>query len=142
MGAILVHYHEVGLKGRNRPLFIGRLARNLAEATRGLGVRRIEKLTGRLLAVLEPWADRARILERVGSVFGVANYSLARRLPLDAGAIREAGAELLAPKTFRTFRVETRRAFKGLPIRSQDLDREVGSYIQARRHIPVDLTAP
>ena len=42
--AVVVHYHEISLKGGNRPLFLRRLAGNLRQATTGCGVRVIRRL--------------------------------------------------------------------------------------------------
>ena len=38
MRAIVVHYKELSLKGRNRPWFVQLLTRNIKEALAGLGV--------------------------------------------------------------------------------------------------------
>ncbi|MBI3621865.1 MAG: tRNA 4-thiouridine(8) synthase ThiI, partial [Nitrospirae bacterium] len=41
---IVVHYHELALKGRNRPRFVARLVANLRRVTKGLGVAGIRAL--------------------------------------------------------------------------------------------------
>jgi adenylyl- and sulfurtransferase ThiI len=41
-----VHYHEIGLKGRNRSDFERRLEFNLPRAVRGLGTGRVRRITG------------------------------------------------------------------------------------------------
>ncbi|MGH7166679.1 MAG: hypothetical protein ACREIS_14265, partial [Nitrospiraceae bacterium] len=38
MRCAVVHYHELALKGRNRPYFEHRLARHIRLALRGLGI--------------------------------------------------------------------------------------------------------
>jgi thiamine biosynthesis protein ThiI len=45
----VVHYHEIALKGRNRPLFVARLVKNIETATSDLPVSRVVPLTGRVL---------------------------------------------------------------------------------------------
>ena len=52
MRCVIVHYHELALKGRNRPFFERRLVRNLREALRGLQVQRVEALPGRIRVTL------------------------------------------------------------------------------------------
>ena len=47
--AIVAHYHEVGLKGRNRDFFENALKRNLKRALRGTGYRRVRLLFGRII---------------------------------------------------------------------------------------------
>ena len=38
---VLVRFHEIGLKGKNQPMFVRRLVENLERATAGLGVERV-----------------------------------------------------------------------------------------------------
>ena len=45
----LVHYHELGLKRGNRPLFLRHLARNLRRATSDLGPLTLRQVSGRVL---------------------------------------------------------------------------------------------
>ena len=140
--AILVHYQELALKGRNRPWFIDRLLRNLREATRGLGVTEVRALMGRIEIVLADGADLETIRRRASRLFGIANFALAERVPADVAAIEEAAirhTEGLAPTTFR---VAAARADKRFPIPSPELERLVGSRIQDVRGWPVDLDAP
>ena len=46
---IVVHYHELWLKGRNRRFFLGKLFTALRQALQGIPVERIEQ-PGRLIA--------------------------------------------------------------------------------------------
>ena len=43
---VLVHYHEIALKGENRRFFEKRLQRNISRATRAHQVTRVERITG------------------------------------------------------------------------------------------------
>ena len=47
MNAIVVHYKELALKGKNRPWFIQLLVRHLKVALSGLHVRSIRSIMGR-----------------------------------------------------------------------------------------------
>ena len=49
---ILVHYHEIGLKGRNRGVFEKRLQKNLEALLGAYPVVTIHRLSGRLLVFL------------------------------------------------------------------------------------------
>ena len=55
---IVVHYHEVWLKGRNRRFFLGKLFTALRQALEGIPVRRIEQPGDRFLVRL---GDGARV---------------------------------------------------------------------------------
>ena len=52
MKSLIVHYQEIALKGKNRPWFVTRLVHNLRAATRGIGVREVRALMGRIEIVL------------------------------------------------------------------------------------------
>jgi thiamine biosynthesis protein ThiI len=150
MKSVIVHYQEIALKGRNRPWFIGRLVRNLREATADLDVSTVRALMGRVEIVLGPTADWTTVRARVASVFGIANFSRAGRVrfePADPpAAIFDAiareilgDASSLAPASFR---VSARRADKRFPVPSPEIEREVGGRIKQVTGWPVNLSAP
>src|SRR5919108_753241 len=111
---VLVHYHEIALKGKNRPMFVRRLGENLRAATQGLGVREIRRLTGRLVLILTPAAVVEEIRRQVAQVPGIVNFALAYRTRLHLEILKEAILQALAGQSFRTFRVQTKRAFKAV----------------------------
>src|SRR5690349_9037748 len=90
--SVIVHYQEIALKGRNRPWFIARLARNIRAAVKGLDVAAVHVLMGRIELELGPSAAWEEVRERLSTVFGIANFSKAGRAPLDVEAI---AAEIL-----------------------------------------------
>jgi thiamine biosynthesis protein ThiI len=145
----VLRYHEIALKGRNRPFFVRQLAEHVAKVTAGLPVGPVGRASARLVLPLrEPdaWpAVRAR-LERV---FGLANLSLAHELPLRAGATPEAAlvpiADLalarLEGQTVPSFRVLTKRCDKQFPLTSPEISRLIGGRIKEATGAPVDLRA-
>ena len=88
MNSIVVHYKELALKGRNRPWFIQLLVRNLRKALTGLDVRRVRSVMGRIEIELGEAAASTEIRDRIGRVFGIANFSYAGRAPHDFDATR------------------------------------------------------
>jgi thiamine biosynthesis protein ThiI len=142
MKSIVVHYQEIALKGNNRPWFIARLARNLREATRDVGVREVRVLMGRIEVALEDSVDWSAVRDRIARVFGVANFAQAGRAPLDVDAIAQAILDDLGDREARTFRVSARRADKRFPLTSPQIEREVGGRIKAAKGWPVDLDDP
>jgi len=148
MDSVIVHYQEIALKGRNRPWFIDRLAAGLRDATADLDVTRVRPLMGRIEVELGPAAEWSVVRERLGRVFGVANFARARSTGREieeiAGAILRhldepdaAGADRVA-----SFRVRASRADKTYPLTSPQVEREVGGRIKAARGWRVDLDAP
>jgi thiamine biosynthesis protein ThiI len=139
---VLVRYHEIALKGGNRPFFLDKLSRNLARATSDIPGTGVRRLAGRIsLEVPDdvPW-DRVR--ERVGSVFGVANFSRIHQAPPDAAALEEAVLRELRGRSFGSFRVTTRRGWKGFALRSGDIDRALGAAVNRATGVRVDLERP
>jgi len=142
MRCVMIHYNEIGLKGKNQPLFLRRLEANLLRATAGTGVRRVEGRSGRMVLLLSHDADREAIRERLRSVFGIANFALAERVEPDMAALKEAVGKALEDRTFRSFKVAARRAFKQFPLTSEDINRELGAFVKEQTQAAVDLEHP
>jgi tRNA uracil 4-sulfurtransferase len=139
---VLVHYHEIALKGKNRPMFVRRLADNLRLATQGLGVKEIRRLTGRVVLMLAPDAAVPAIRQQVASVPGIANFAFAYRTPLQLDILKPALVRALARRTFRSFAVQTKRGYKAFPLTSPEINRDVGHYLQTHFGAAVDLEHP
>jgi tRNA uracil 4-sulfurtransferase len=142
MNAIVVHYKELALKGRNRPWFIQLLVRNLKEAVKNVGARSVRSVMGRIEIDLSPSADRQEIALRLSRMFGVANFSFAGRGPHDFDALAEAILGGVGDRQPRSFRVSARRADKRLPFTSPQLEGEVGGRIKDATGWAVDLDEP
>jgi thiamine biosynthesis protein ThiI len=138
----VVHYHEISLKGGNRPLFLRRLEANLTRATVGCGVRRVRRLPGRVVLDLAPEADPASVRSRLGTVFGIANLGLGVAVPPTLQAVQEATLALLEGRTFESFQIRARRTFKVFPMTSEAVNRALGALVLARFSTRVDLTHP
>jgi thiamine biosynthesis protein ThiI len=139
MTSIVVHYQEIALKGKNRPWFLSRLARNLRAAVADLDVREVRPLMGRIEIVLGPGATRDEVGERIRRTFGVANFSYAARTQPDLEMLSNEILRDLEGRTCESFRVSVRRADKRFPMTSPQVEREVGGRIKAARGWKVDL---
>lgn len=142
MRCVVIHYNEIGLKGKNQPLFLRRLETNLLRATGGAGVRRVEQRSGRMLLHLSRDADWEIIRERVRDVFGIANFALAQRVEPEMSALKAAVAKALEGRSVSTFKVATRRAYKQFPLTSEDINRELGTFVREQTGASVDLDQP
>ena len=138
----LVHYHELGLKRGNRPLFLRHLARNLRRATADLGPMTLRQVSGRVLLDLENHPDPAAVRDRVQRVFGVSSFALAYRVASTVEAMKSIIGWLVEGKTFASFRITARRAFKTYPMTSVELNRELGAFVLERVATRVDLRHP
>jgi thiamine biosynthesis protein ThiI len=134
---LTLHYHELALKGANRPRFVRALVQNARRALGRLGPCRAEATGGRVL--VETGADPAAALACALEIPGVAHVMPVVRLPRDLDAVGAAAiAEIrrLAPASFR---VSTRRSDKSFPLSSVDIDRQVGAMVHEALGIPVRL---
>jgi thiamine biosynthesis protein ThiI len=139
---VVVHYHEISLKGGNRPLFLRRLADNLRHATTGCGVRAVRRLPGRLVLDLAPDADHPALRARIATVFGVANFAPGLAMPPRLDAVKDAILALLAGRQFESFRITARRTFKVFPMSSEDVNRELGAFVLKHFSTRVNLGQP
>ena len=79
----LMRYHEIVLKGRNRPYFVRRLADHVARLVADLPVGAVDRASSRLLLPVHDVACWPELRSRLGRVFGLANFALAVEVPLD-----------------------------------------------------------
>lgn len=140
--AVIVHYHEIGLKRGNRPLFLRHLARNLKRATADLGPVRLRQLSGRILLDLEGHPRPEAVRDRAAHVCGVASVGLAFAVPSTVEAMREATAAAIEGRRFASFRITAHRAFKTYPMTSVELNRDLGAFVLSRVATRVDLKNP
>ena len=138
----LVHYHELGLKRGNRPLFLRHLGRNLRRATSDLGPLTLRQVSGRVLLDLENHPDPSAVRDRVQRVFGVSSFAIAYRVASTVEAMKSIIAWLVEGQTFASFRITARRAFKTYPMTSVELNRELGAFVLERVASRVDLRHP
>ncbi len=142
MRSVVVHYQEIALKGKNRPWFIARLVQNVRLATADLDIQAVRPLMGRLEIVLGPSATYEQVRGRLLRVFGVANFSRAARAPLDIDVIASSILADLGDTETPSFRVTVKRADKRFPMKSPEVEREVGGRIKLAKGWHVDLDRP
>jgi thiamine biosynthesis protein ThiI len=144
---IVVHYHELWLKGGNRSFFLGKLLLALRRTLEGLPVTRIVQPGDRILIELGDGAALDEAVERVRKVLGVAYCAVARPVERDFDAICRAAWEEVRPAQFATFAVRAKRSDKTFPICVGELEPRVGAYLldrlhEAGRSVRVNLDEP
>ena len=95
MHSALVRYHEIALKRGNRAYFVEHLKRNLSTALRGMGLKEIRNASGRLLLNFNHDVPPDELTDRLGRVFGIANFSLVERTENDMAVLRARVLEAL-----------------------------------------------
>lgn len=142
MDSVLIRYHEIALKKGNRAYFTELLKRNVISAVKDLGVKDIRSLPARLLLTLKSDIDQATAVERIGAVFGVANFSLVERTARDVDALRERILDSLVGARFESFRIDTQRGDKTFPLTSPEINRVLGAAVKEKSGARVDLGNP
>ena len=123
----LVHYHEIGLKGKNRSIFERQLITNLKRALKGRSAH-VERLAGYVRVSFEDGGMPEDIPGMVAAVPGVARVSVAWRCARDPEEYNAAAIESLrACRGCESFKVHGRRSNTDYPIHSIELNRQVGA---------------
>jgi thiamine biosynthesis protein ThiI len=141
---VAVRYHEIALKGRNRPFFVEKLAANLRRATSDLERVSVHNLSGRLLLEAPDGVAWETLRERVETVFGIANFSRVYQAPAepDLAELTRTAVAMVAQRQPRSFCVRARRSDKSFPRTSVQIERELGAEIHTATGTPVDLEEP
>jgi len=140
MDSVLIRYHEIALKKGNRRYFIELLKRNLISAVKDLGIKEIRNLPARLLLTFKADYDSEVLIERIRSVFGVANFSMVERTPRDIETLRARILESLDGSRFSSFRIDTQRGDKTFALKSPEINRQLGAAVKNQTGARVDLT--
>ena len=142
---IIIHYHEINLKGNNRGWFENRLHQHIAALLRDVAHGPIQRFAGRLsieLAENAPRDEIDRIIFRLQRVFGIANFTVAREVPADLDAIKTALADMAASASFESFKIDARRGTKEFPLNSQELNKVLGAYVVELTNAAVRMENP
>ncbi|HXQ27232.1 MAG TPA: tRNA uracil 4-sulfurtransferase ThiI [Candidatus Acidoferrales bacterium] len=144
---IVVHYHELWLKGGNRRFFLGKLFTALRQALQGIPVERIEQPGDRFVVRLGAGAPLEEAIRRVERVLGVAYFAVARPVERDMDALCRAALEETEPLRFATFAVRAKRSDKKFPHSTMEIESAVGRYLLEKlraqgREVRVQLEDP
>jgi tRNA uracil 4-sulfurtransferase len=155
---IVVHYHELWLKGGNRNFFLHQLRQAIRRALDGILILRISRPGDRLILELADETALEDALLRLERVFGISYLGVARvvdRRTLTAAAaagdrlqpIRDAAWEEIRTEQFSTFAVRATRSDKSFPMNAMALEREIGGNVFDKlvlegREARVDLKNP
>jgi thiamine biosynthesis protein ThiI len=142
MDSVLIRYHEIALKKGNRRYFTELLKRNLLAAVKDFGPKEIRSLPARILVTFKNHPASADLIERISSVFGVANFSLVKRVDRDLDALRDHVLAALNGHSFESFRIETQRGDKTFPLASPEINRQLGAAVKEKSGARVDLEDP
>lgn len=125
---IIIHYAEIGLKGRNRNIFENRLITNIKAHINNLGSFKLVHLHDKILLEV----SNIRISQYpniLTKVFGIANFSIANSTKLNLCDIKKEALNIAKTKNFTTFAIRTNRVNKKFEQSSQQINEQIGGYI-------------
>ncbi len=140
--SIVLHYHEINLKGNNRGWFENRLHQHLSRLLHDLEHQGIQRFGGRMIINLPLDAPLEAYEVRLKRVFGIANLAVTWEVPAALEEMRSALRHLLENRRFSTFKISARRGTKDFPLNSQQLNEELGGFVQELTGAAVQLENP
>lgn len=126
----LVHYHEIGLKGKNRARFERILMDNIKAALAAFSVSTITRISGHILVTFSVAGEAERAFEIIRTVPGVARVSLAFHTNREPHEYERAAIQALREfGPFDSFKVVAKRSNTDYELSSMDLNRQVGEVL-------------
>src|SRR3954462_2728751 len=111
---IVIHYHELWLKGGNRKFFLGKFLIALRRSLEEFHVKHIMQPGDRVVIGLGEGVPVEKVGERLHQVLGIAYFAVARRLSrgsaADLDALCRAAWEEMEPLNFSSFAVRAKRS--------------------------------
>ena len=142
LDTLVVHYAEIGTKGKNRGFFEHVLLRNLEKAIAATGYERTRLAFGRVTVSFEPGTPVLEAARRAAKVLGVAYVGAGATVGKDLEQIKDVSLELLSGAPEGSFRVTARRAMSEFSHSSQEINQEVGAHLAVATARPVSLKDP
>jgi thiamine biosynthesis protein ThiI len=136
---ILIHYHEIALKGKNRSWFERRLVKNIKQQLHGLPFSKVQLNAARIFCFgidESIWNDYA---QRLKKVMGIKHAILMTQVKDDIDTIKSVAVAQLKGLEFSSFRVSARRQYKDFHLSSQEINIMVGQHLQSTYLKPVKL---
>lgn len=161
----VVHYHEIALKGRNRPLFLRALQENICR-TAGLKRSEVQVAAGRIIVHFpsppsqsssikgeedqnnpSPIQGEGRVRVALSQVFGIASFAPALLVKADYTQIENATKTLILSSMrvfvqLRTFAIRATRGDKQFALTSKELEIKLGDFVRKEFGKKVDLENP
>ena len=135
---VMIKYGELTLKKGNRNLFINVLADNIKKALKNTDA----KITKDRVRMFIESDNIDEIISRLEKIFGIHGIVVAYKVNTNSSDIENAILDLISTHDFKTFKVDTKRAFKEFPIKSMEYNNVIGSLILKNKNVKVDVHNP
>lgn len=143
---IMVKYGEIALKGLNKHTFEDMLIRNIKRRLKKCGEFEYSRRQSTVyIQPLNEDADIESAIKALKTIFGIAAIQRSAQLPKNWEEIVALGIPYLEDSlsSIKSFKVDAKRADKSFPMKTPDLQRELGGAIlSAYPHLKVDVHNP
>jgi tRNA uracil 4-sulfurtransferase len=130
MPIALVHYHEIGLKGRNRASFEAILCDNLRFALRDHPDARVRRISGRLLVEIDESLVFDQVIDLISQIPGVARVSCGYCCGRELDEMKQLACRVLDEASpSESFKVAARRSNTDFEIGSMTMNQIFGSFL-------------
>lgn len=126
----IVHYGEIGVKGKNREFFEKKLVENIrrfAKANRRFGYIEVSFYEG--------------VEDRLKKVPGVRYFGVGFKTSLEIEEIKYATLKAL-PENFQSFKISASRRNKKYPLNSMEINKVIGAFVVEKTGKKVNLENP
>tara|TARA_Y100000310_G_scaffold294203_1_gene324498 strand:+ start:10615 stop:11784 length:1170 start_codon:yes stop_codon:yes gene_type:complete len=138
----VVHYAEIAIKGKNRPLFERQLIENIVKSIKGLKSNGVKRRYGRVIVNLKEDSMIEEIKNKLPMVPGISSFSPAFKTNHEIENIKARSLELLKESDAKSFYIKSKRSFKQFPLKSLEIAKEVGGHLAEKTSKIVDFIEP
>ena len=135
---IFIKYGELTTKKGNRNVFIKKLTNNIKNI---LGTINYSMKSDRSRIYIES-SDIDTVVEKLKNIFGIHSIVIAYKVDNNSDTIIDSVYDLVKNESFKTFKVETKRADKRFEIHSMDFNKMVATKILKNMNVSVDVHNP
>lgn len=95
-----------------------------------------------MIVNLFPDSPFEAVKSRISRIFGIANFVLAWEVPAEIEAMKGGLEFVMGLEPFESFKMDSRRGTKDFPLNSQQLNEQLGAFVQNRTGAAVRLSNP
>lgn len=123
----LVHYHEIGLKGKNRKMFELRLIDNIHHALKGFHIEVPRRISGHILIKMQGGTATLEIAKKLVQIPGVARVSLAYVCAPEVERMQKIAVRVLGSVgEFQSFKVHAHKSSSQVGLHTLELNMLIG----------------
>jgi thiamine biosynthesis protein ThiI len=140
MKIILIKYGELTTKKENRKLFIKFLVKNIKNLLSNYDISIRYDRVRMYIECDNKYIDEVAF--KLSRIFGIHGIVICHKVDTNVEVIKDKVLEILKKESFKTFKVDTKRADKTFEIPSMEFDRMIGGLVLKNFECTVDVHNP